>query len=140
MAHGAVADMAAGELVEGEQPRAFGRQDRAQHGDVGDGRRQRLHVDIFGAEDRLRPIDGEVLDRVELFAIGDAATARQAHRRTVDEMRSLDLPQSERRVGRRSDHVEGRRLPLPILIDQRDDVGADLMGIGAKESGPVGVS
>jgi hypothetical protein len=101
-------------------------QHREKHRHVGLGARVRLHVGVFGAEQRFRPVDGERLDDVDVLAAAVVALARIAFGVLVGEDRAgrLENGRADEVLGR--DELEPRVLPLDFVADGVCDIGIDV--------------
>ena len=102
-----------------------------QHGEVGRlvGRRARvgLHVDVVGAEQLERALDGERLDLVDDLAAAVVAVPGEALRVLVGEHRPHGLQHGVAREVLAGDHLQGLALPVGLgaqqARDRRVDVG-----------------
>ena len=88
--------------------------------------RVRLHVRVLGAEERLGPVDRELLDLVDDLAAAVVALARVALGVLVRRHRADGL--EDRRPGEvlRRDQLDLVALPLELRAEQRRDVRIDL--------------
>ena len=113
-------------------------QQREVDGGVGRGARVRLHVGEAGAEERLDPVDGELLDHVDVLAAAVVALARVALGVLVGEHRALRLHDGDRREVLRGDHLQRGLLAVQLLLHRGVDLGVDLADRRVEEVGVRG--
>ena len=101
----AVREVAAVRQIEPEDGVAGGEQRRHRRG-VGLRPRMWLHVGIFGAEQALYPVDGELLGDVHEFAAAVVPAARVALGVLVGQHRALRLHHRDRREVLAGDHLQ----------------------------------
>ena len=92
------------------------------------GRRARvgLHVDVVGAEELLRAVDGELLDLVDDLAAAVVALAREALRVLVGEDRAHGLQHRVAGEVLARDHLQRVGLALGLGAQQAGDLGVGL--------------
>ena len=101
-------------------------QERVVDGGVGLGAGVRLHVGVVGSEERLRAIDRQLLNDVDVLAAAVVALAGIALRVLVGQHAALAL---EDRLGDevlRGDHLERSLLAVELVLDGVGDLGIDL--------------
>src|ERR687896_2354065 len=92
---------------------------------VGLGARVRLDVRVLGTEQRLGPVDRQLLGHVHELTAAVVAPARVALGVLVGQHRALDLEDRGRREVLRRDHLQGRPLPPQLTVYRRGDLGID---------------
>ena len=106
--------------------RVAGLQQRVIDGRVRLGARVRLHVGVLGAEQRLGPVDRELLGDVDVLAAAVVALARIALGVLVGQHRALALEHRDRHEVLRGDHLERALLALELEREHLGDLGIDL--------------
>ena len=124
----AVREVAAVRQVHAEH-RVARLEQREVHGHVRLRARVRLHVGVFGAEQRLGAVDGERLDDVDELAAAVVALARIAFGVLVREHRAGRLEDGAADEVLRRDQLEAVVLPALFVADGLSDVG-----IGVREA------
>lgn len=121
----AVGQMTAVRQVEAED--RFARAEEGEHrGGVGLGTRVRLHVRGLGAEQVLDPVDGQLLDDVDVFTAAVVAAPRVALGVLVGEHRALGLHDGGRGEVLRGDHFQRRLLAVQLGVDRGGDVRVEV--------------
>ena len=99
----------------------------------------RLDVGVLGAEELLRPIDGELLDLVHDLAAAVVALARVALGVLVGEARAERLQHRRRDEVLTGDELEALRLAARLLADEAEDGGIGLgEALGRHHGGLLG--
>ena len=93
------------------QDRVAGLQQRGHRRGVGLRTRVRLHVGVLGAEQRLQPVDGQLLDDVDVLAAAVVPPAGVALGVLVGQHRALGLHDGHRREVLAGDHLQRGLLP-----------------------------
>ncbi|GAA3044020.1 hypothetical protein GCM10020000_24360 [Streptomyces olivoverticillatus] len=104
-----------------------GVEQREHRGRVGLRAGVRLDVGVLGTEERLDPVDRDLLDDVDVLAAAVVAAARVALGVLVGEDRALGLHDRDRSEVLRGDHLEGGLLAVEFGVDCGGDVGVELM-------------
>lgn len=94
---------------------------------VGLGARVRLHVGVLGAEQGLHPVDGDLLDHVDVLAAAVVAAAGVALGVLVRQDRALGLHDRDRSEVLRGDHLQGGLLAVQLGVDGGRDVRVQLV-------------
>jgi hypothetical protein len=76
--------------------------------------RVRLHVGVLGTEEPGQPVDGQLLDDVDVLAAAVVAPARVALGVLVRQDRALGLHDGDRREVLAGDHLQRRLLPVQL--------------------------
>jgi hypothetical protein len=98
------------------------REQRGHDGRVGLRAGVGLDVRGLGAEQRLDPVDRQLLDDVDVLTPAVVALARVALGVLVREHGALRLHHRERREVLRGDHLERGLLTLQLLVERRGDL------------------
>ena len=85
----------------------------------------RLHVGVLGAEQRLDPVDRELLDDVDVLAAAVVAPARVALGVLVGQHRALGLHDRGGGEVLGGDHLQGGLLAVQLGGDGRRHLGVD---------------
>ena len=101
-------------------------QQREVHGGVGLRPRVRLHVGVLGAEQRLGPVDGQLLDDVDVLTPAVVAAARVALGVLVGQDRSLCLQDRLRGEVLGGDHLQGVALAGELGVHGGRDLRVEL--------------
>ena len=101
-------------------------QQRVVDGGVGLRARVRLDVGVLGAEQRLRAVDRELLDDVDVLAAAVVALARVALGVLVREHAALALEDRLRHEVLRGDHLQRPLLALELATEGLGDLGVDI--------------
>ena len=121
---------AVGEVAAVGQAEAEDRVARLQQGEehrrVGLRARVRLHVGELGAEQRLHPVDRQLLGDVDVLAAAVVPPARVALGVLVGQHRALRLHHRDRGEVLRGDHLQRRLLAVQLGGDGRGHLGVDL--------------
>jgi hypothetical protein len=129
-----VAEVAA--VGEGEAHDAVARlQERVVDGVVGLRAGVGLDVRVVRAEERLRPVDRELLDDVDVLAAAVVAAAGVALGVLVRQHGALGLEDRARHEVLRGDHLQRVLLALELVRDGGGDLGIDLREGGVEEVG-----
>ena len=88
----------------------------------------------LGAEQRLDPVDGQLLDDVDVLAAAVVAAAGVALGVLVGQHRALRLHHRDRGEVLRGDHLQRRLLAVQLGVDLLGDLGVEV-GEGAVENG-----
>jgi hypothetical protein len=115
--------------------RLAGLQQRVVDRRVGLGAGVRLHVGVLGPEQRLGPIDGQLLDDVDVLAPAVVAAARVALRVLVGQHAALALEHRHRHEVLRRDHLERALLALQLAADGVGHLGIDVGKRAVEEIG-----
>ena len=114
-------------MRQGEPHQAVaGLQQRVVDGRVGRRAGVRLDVRVLGAEQRLRAVDRELLDHVDVLAAAVVALAGIALGVLVREHAALALEHGLRHEVLRGDHLQRALLALELVADGLGDLGVDL--------------
>ena len=103
-----------------------GLQQRVVDGGVGLRAGVRLDVGVLGAEQRLRAVDRELLDDVDVLAAAVVALAGIALGVLVREHAALALEDRLRHEVLGRDHLERALLALELVTDRLGDLGVDV--------------
>ena len=107
-------------------------QQRVVDGRVGLRAGVRLDVGVLGAEQRLRAVDRELLDHVDVLAAAVVALAGIALRVLVGQHAALALEDGLRHEVLRGDHLQRAPLAVQLAVQGLGDLGVDV-GEGALE-------
>ena len=111
-------------LVEAHgEDRVAGLHESEVGGEVGGGARVRLHVGMLGAEQRRRPVPGQVLDLVGDDVAAVVAPARVALGVLVREHRGRGREHRRRGEILRGDQLQCGPLPLDLTLEQVVQLG-----------------
>ena len=114
----AVSEVAA--VCQGETEDGVARLQQCEHGGgVGLRARVRLHVGELGAEQTLDPVDGQLLDDIDVLAAAVVTPARVALGVLVGQHRTLSLHHSLRGEVLRRDHLQRLLLATQLRADGR---------------------
>jgi hypothetical protein len=130
MARPAVAAVSAGDAIEREY--ALARlQQGAQHGDVGDGGRQRLNVGMLRAEQPLRRARSRGFSIASITSPPAKGHARRvAGGVLVDQHRRLGFERRARAIAFRRDEIDRTGVVHALPLDQRGDLAVACERIG----------
>ncbi len=106
--------------------RVAGLQQRVVDGRVGLRAGVRLDVGVLGAEQRLRAVDRELLDHVDVLAAAVVALARVALGVLVGEHAALALQDRLRHEVLRGDHLQRALLAVELEVEGLGDLGVDV--------------
>ena len=112
-----------------------GLDERHHGGRVGLGPRVRLHVGSLGTEQVLHPVDGELLDHVDVLAAAVVAPPGVALGVLVGEDGPLGLHHGERGEVLARDHLERAPLSGQLRVQRGSDLGVQLRERGVKHRG-----
>ena len=118
----AVREVAAVGELEAED-RVAGRREGVQHGSTGRGARVGLHVGELSAEERLGPLDGEVLGDVDELAAAVVALAGVPLGVLVRQHGALGFEDGARHEVLARDHLERVALAAQLLVEHGGDLG-----------------
>lgn len=82
---------------------------------------------MLGAEERLDPVDRELLDDVDVLATAVVAAAGVTLGVLVGQHRALGLEHRDRSEVLRGDHLKGGLLAVQFGVDGGGDVGVELV-------------
>ena len=110
-----------------------GSQQAEVDGVVGLGAGVRLDVGVLGAEERLGPIDRQLLGDVDLLAAAVVAAAGVALGVLVGQHRARRVEHRLRHEVLRGDHLQGALLAVQLALEDGRDLGIDLAQRGGLE-------
>ena len=93
---------------------------------VGRGSRVGLHIGVFGTEEALGSLDGEVLGDIDVFAPAVVALAGIALGILVRQHRALCFQHGTRDEVLRGDHLERRTLTAQLEVEDLGDLRIDV--------------